>query len=69
MAIEVILEVTVKQILWQEMRILRFAVEALEAYNENEASVEVLLSKGLEESQQALVQKIGENITSSELKN
>ena len=43
---------------------LRFASEALEiAYNENEASVEVLLSKGLEESRQALVQKIGENIS------
>ena len=43
---------------------LRFAGEALEtAYNENEASVEVLLSKGLEESRQALVQKIGENIS------
>ena len=43
---------------------LRFAGEALEtAYNENEASVEVLLSKGLEKSRQALVQKIGENIS------
>ena len=43
---------------------LRFASEALEiAYNENEASVEVVLSKGLEESRQALVQKIGENIS------
>ena len=43
---------------------LRFAGEALEmAYNENEASVEVLLSEGLEESRQALVQKIGENIS------
>ena len=43
---------------------LRFAGEALEiAYNENEASVEVLLSKGLEESRQALVQKIGENVS------
>ena len=43
---------------------LRFAGEAIEvAYNENEASVEVLLSKGLEESRQALVQKIGENIS------
>ena len=43
---------------------LRFAGEALEiAYNENEASVEMLLSKGLEESRQALVQKIGENIS------
>ena len=48
---------------------LRFAGEALEtAYNENEASVEVLLSKGLEKSRQALVQKIGENIASGELK-
>ncbi len=43
---------------------LRFAGEALEmAYNENEASVEVLLSEGLEESRQALVQKIGENVS------
>ena len=43
---------------------LRFAGEALEtAYNENEASVEMLLSKGLEESRQALVQKIGENVS------
>ena len=43
---------------------LRFAGEALEAaYNENETSVEELLSKGLEESRQALVQKIGENIS------
>ena len=43
---------------------LRFAGEALEmAYNENDASVEVLLSEGLEESRQALVQKIGENIS------
>ena len=42
---------------------LSFAGEALEtAYNENEASIEELLSKGLEESRQALVQKIGENI-------
>ena len=42
---------------------LRFAAEALEAaYNENETSVAELLSKGLEESRQALVQKIGENI-------
>ena len=43
---------------------LRFAGEALEAaYNENETSIEELLSKGLEESRQALVQKIGENIS------
>ena len=43
---------------------LSFAGEALEtAYNENEASIEELLSKGLEESRQALVQKIGENIS------
>ena len=43
---------------------LRFAGEALEAaYNENETSIEGLLSKGLEESRQALVQKIGENIS------
>ena len=43
---------------------LRFAGEALKiAYNENEASVEVLLREGLEESRQALVQKIGENIS------
>ena len=43
---------------------LRFAGEALKiAYNENEASVEMLLSKGLEESRQALVQKIGENVS------
>ena len=43
---------------------LRFAGEVLEiAYNENEASVEMLLSKGLEESRQALVQKIGENVS------
>ena len=42
---------------------LRFAGETLEAaYNENDASVEELLGKGLEESRQALVQKIGENI-------
>ena len=42
---------------------LRFAGETLEAaYNENDASVEELLRKGLEESRQALVQKIGENI-------
>ena len=43
---------------------LRFAGEALEAaYNENETSIEELLRKGLEESRQALVQKIGENIS------
>ena len=48
----------------RDQNFLRFAGEALEtAYNENEASVEVLLSKGLEESRQALVQKIGENIS------
>ena len=42
---------------------LRFAEKALEdAFNENEASVEKLLEKGLEETRQALVQKIGENI-------
>ncbi len=42
---------------------LRFAEKALEdAFNENEASVEKLLEQGLEETRQALVQKIGENI-------
>ena len=42
---------------------LRFAENALEdAFEKNEASVERLLEKGLEETRQALVQKIGENI-------
>lgn len=42
---------------------LGFARKALEsAFEEDEASVEELLDKGLEVSRQALVQKIGENI-------
>ena len=42
---------------------LGFARKALEsAFEEDEASVEELLEKGLEVSRQALVQKIGENI-------
>ena len=42
---------------------LGFAKKALEsAFEEDEASVEELLDKGLEVSRQALVQKIGENI-------
>ena len=42
---------------------LGFAKKALDsAFEEDEASVEELLEKGLEVSRQALVQKIGENI-------